>query len=357
MISRMGFFSLSYVLFSAIYVVCYFYELLNRNKWADAKNCRKAVSGGTCSLDNGAVPDVSIFAAKYSMLLLIGTTNGIWVCSQKTAQSWKRFYKQSFVFVCGSDGLVSWFKEKKKKESSKDSQSGSITARESEQTSIEVVPESSVSGVDHPNQGSASTLNDSVASSSRQDSAVICNHKNYEEMFREHHCKHRSSCGCDSGDVHGSKQSRNECRVQLLNCDLKKRATKAETSADLRSECARLTSVRPKQRSSRSSTDQENYFLHFPSKYFCDSSKQCIVYCSHPEGVPVDRSSPTSMKIGSDGKIQHVHHHLPPTSGFYLQTTQQHSKTRNYSQSCKCGSKRHSHCTEQNSYCSNSLHR
>ena len=374
MFGRMGFFSLMYMVFTSLLVACYFYELVNRDKWANTKNCRKSNSAASCSLDFGSSPDLSVFIVKYSMTLLIGITNGVWICSKKTIHSWRQFYKGSFIYVCGSGGFVRWFKRKKKEAGSKIFQSKISTPQSSEQTSVDLVPESSLSEMDQRNKSASSSIINEEASS-RQDS------KNYRDSScsglsllpkephskevkrREKTSKHpfRKTCSCLE-----APGLRKEGRVHLLNCMIPNEVQSRVP------EFSRMISVVSAPGKRSSSGETENHYLHFPSKRLSKSTKECVVYCSHPVAMSnhLERSSPTAMSADNDGQIQHIHyhhhhhHHVPPKTGVFLHQLQHHQtcsqkcgKRSQSSSSSGCNRQSQS-STERNAfYPSNSLQR
>nr|CAB3247788.1 Cifrz Frz5/8 frizzled receptor [Phallusia mammillata] len=94
LMGRIGLFSLLYMIPSAALVACYFYELHNAERWAQAHNCGSN-NGSKCPYP-APEPEFAVFIVKYSMMLLIGVTNGVWICSGKTFTSWRQFYTRCY---------------------------------------------------------------------------------------------------------------------------------------------------------------------------------------------------------------------------------------------------------------------
>uniref|UniRef100_H2YUA6 Uncharacterized protein n=1 Tax=Ciona savignyi TaxID=51511 RepID=H2YUA6_CIOSA len=94
LMGRIGLFSLLYMVPSAALVACYFYEHQNRVLWAKAYNCRSHNGQDRCGHGSANGPEFAVFIVKYSMTLLIGITNGVWIISGKTVASWQRFYQR-----------------------------------------------------------------------------------------------------------------------------------------------------------------------------------------------------------------------------------------------------------------------
>ena len=374
MFGRIGFFSLIYMVFTSILLWCYFYELLNRKNWANAKNCRKSNSAQTCSLDSGAAPDLSVFIVKYSMTLLIGTSNGIWICSKKTVHSWKQFCEGSIVYICGSGNFVNWFK-RKKKTSVEIFRKKISTPQSSEQTSVELVPDSSLSGMEQKNEGSAMTLIATEDTSSRQDNTVyrLTSSSGSSLLTKELHSelvKGRSKPGKNRFKNTYSfmdNEMRGESRNNSLNCTIINEPIKTECH----SHCSPKTSAVSASALRKSVVEgEEHFYLHCPSKYMNKCSKQCVVYCSHPAAMAnlFERASPTSVTADGDGKVRHIHyhhhhiHHISPKTDAQLRPVQRSScqrKCKKLSQSSSssgCNHRLQSFKTEQNSYLySNSL--
>lgn len=73
--------------------------MMNRESWNLSYNC----TGCGDQLDS-SFPELAVFIVKYSMTLLIGITNGVWICSPKTALSWGCFYKRCRTMMNESGG-------------------------------------------------------------------------------------------------------------------------------------------------------------------------------------------------------------------------------------------------------------
>ena len=172
---RIGIYSLIYIILSAVLLACYFYEEQNWKRWADTHNCRKIISGRGCFVGSQFKPQLEVFVVKYSVMLLIGVANGMWICSKKTLESWKQFYSEKFCFVFRSSDFSLCFEsgKNKLKRNSTISGSGFEDVQESDQTSLES-PGSNVL-TDLPPE-SSSTLTRSSSRSSRNDSNETYNH-------------------------------------------------------------------------------------------------------------------------------------------------------------------------------------
>lgn len=81
LIVRLGIFSVFSTVPATAVIACYFYEYANKEYWFYGKR-----------EDRIAEPNLGIFQLKVFMSLFVGTISGIWICSPKTLQSWKKFY-------------------------------------------------------------------------------------------------------------------------------------------------------------------------------------------------------------------------------------------------------------------------
>ncbi|XP_022235618.1 frizzled-5-like [Limulus polyphemus] len=88
---RIGVFSVLYTVPATIVIGCYIYEQHSREAWEKRHNC-------PCS-NPDIRPDYTVFMLKYFMCLVVGITSGFWVWSEKTVNSWQRFYGR----ICGSN--------------------------------------------------------------------------------------------------------------------------------------------------------------------------------------------------------------------------------------------------------------
>lgn len=89
---KIGLFSGSYTIPAWIAIGCYFYEQHYRSSWEASEVCTDE-----CKLGKWK-PDFTIFVFKYFTSLVVGFTSGLWLCSRKTVQSWRRFLCR--VFCC-----------------------------------------------------------------------------------------------------------------------------------------------------------------------------------------------------------------------------------------------------------------
>lgn len=81
LIVRLGIFSVFSTVPATAVIACYFYEYANKEYWFYGKREGRI-----------AEPNLGIFQLKIFMSLFVGTISGIWICSSKTVQSWKKIY-------------------------------------------------------------------------------------------------------------------------------------------------------------------------------------------------------------------------------------------------------------------------
>ncbi|XP_022247003.1 frizzled-5-like [Limulus polyphemus] len=81
---RIGIFSVLYTVPATSIIGCYIYEHVSRDTWERSTNC-------PCSGPD-LKPDYSVFMLKYFMFLIVGITSGFWIWSEKTLESWKKFF-------------------------------------------------------------------------------------------------------------------------------------------------------------------------------------------------------------------------------------------------------------------------
>ncbi|XP_068755257.1 frizzled-4-like [Montipora capricornis] len=81
LIVRLGIFSVFSTVPATAVIACYFYEYANKEYWFYGKRHDKI-----------AEPNLGIFQLKIFMSLFVGTISGLWICSLKTVQAWKKFY-------------------------------------------------------------------------------------------------------------------------------------------------------------------------------------------------------------------------------------------------------------------------
>jgi len=113
---KIGIFSSLYLIPASVLLGCYFYlyqynEVWNNTWLEDHCNYKNSDYGFSCSCDikkkvaevGKRSPNFTFFMLKYFMSLIVGVTCGFWIWSDKTLQSWKRFFR------CGrkprSDGM------------------------------------------------------------------------------------------------------------------------------------------------------------------------------------------------------------------------------------------------------------
>ncbi|XP_078522478.1 frizzled-10 [Lissotriton helveticus] len=90
---RIGVFSVLYTVPATCVIACYFYERLNMAHWrtlATQERCRPDARTGApdCAMAR-SLPAVEIFMVKIFMLLIVGSTSGMWIWTSKTLQSWQ----------------------------------------------------------------------------------------------------------------------------------------------------------------------------------------------------------------------------------------------------------------------------
>lgn len=84
---RIGVFSVLYTVPATVVICCYFYESTHLHKWQHALACPN-------SEFKGMSPDASVLMLRYFMSLVVGITSGFWIWSNKTIESWRRFYER-----------------------------------------------------------------------------------------------------------------------------------------------------------------------------------------------------------------------------------------------------------------------
>uniref|UniRef100_A0A8D0CTP4 Frizzled class receptor 7 n=1 Tax=Sander lucioperca TaxID=283035 RepID=A0A8D0CTP4_SANLU len=92
---RMGVFGVLYTVPAGALLACGLYEQALQPQWEGAwrrRTCRHF--GVPCPVGTvmPAAPSFSVFVIKYLMSLSTGIGSGLWVCSGKTLQTWRRFY-------------------------------------------------------------------------------------------------------------------------------------------------------------------------------------------------------------------------------------------------------------------------
>ncbi len=104
LILRIGLFSILYILPATVLVVCYCYEYAHLPTWTQMWQediCRDSVFKNKwqthCRLSDderpkAPSPDLRLFLAKYSAILVIGTISGFWVWCGKTLDTWRNFF-------------------------------------------------------------------------------------------------------------------------------------------------------------------------------------------------------------------------------------------------------------------------
>lgn len=98
---RIGVFSILYMVPAIIVICVYFYEQSSFNKWIDywlKKNASyfnvEAYYVSFIGENDRSSLIFTLFMIKYAMLLVVGITSGFWIWSQKTINSWKRFFNR-----------------------------------------------------------------------------------------------------------------------------------------------------------------------------------------------------------------------------------------------------------------------
>ncbi|XP_052089903.1 frizzled-9-like [Mytilus californianus] len=99
LMAKIGVFAVLYTVPATCVIGCYFYERVNfqtmRNA-AESLPCRTADKGTLdCSLDK-SLPSVEVYMLKIFMSLVVGITSGMWIWSNKTVSSWKKFCTNRF---------------------------------------------------------------------------------------------------------------------------------------------------------------------------------------------------------------------------------------------------------------------
>ena len=168
---RIGCFSLVYIALSCTLLVCYFYEQKNRIKWETSHNCPTIILTKKGRVEaTSSNPHFTVMITKYSVVMLIGILNGLWICSAKTVESWVRFYHQNTFHICGPTGLVAWFK----KTGRRGKRTNHVYAASKSNYSPPSLP-GSLGGTIMPNHGWSQSK---VSSSSRDDIEPITSFRN-----------------------------------------------------------------------------------------------------------------------------------------------------------------------------------
>uniref|UniRef100_T1E112 Fzd-1/2/7 n=1 Tax=Dendrocoelum lacteum TaxID=27895 RepID=T1E112_9PLAT len=116
LITRIGIFSVLYIVPAVVVIACYFHESMNLHKWMQRwfwvdvcrspdyrKYCDKNVDLNKIIKPDSSMyllnqkPEFELFMIKYLMSLIVGITSGIWIWSGKTLLSWKYFLSK----LCG----------------------------------------------------------------------------------------------------------------------------------------------------------------------------------------------------------------------------------------------------------------
>lgn len=99
-IIRIGLFTFLYSVPTICVIGCHTYEYLLSPKWKEtvierARACQDTNSVNSCRLSE-SIPFKEIFVLKIFMSLVLGISNGIWVSTNKTWNSWTRFCQSTF---------------------------------------------------------------------------------------------------------------------------------------------------------------------------------------------------------------------------------------------------------------------
>lgn len=102
LMAKIGIFSVLYTVPTTCVIGCLFYDLLNRGHWRTvALNtpCRLPSTQASfdqvdCSLEQ-SIPTVEVYMLRLFMVLVVGTTSGMWIWSPKTIHTWKSFFTRS----------------------------------------------------------------------------------------------------------------------------------------------------------------------------------------------------------------------------------------------------------------------
>ncbi|KAI1291906.1 Frizzled-7-A [Halotydeus destructor] len=106
---RIGFFSILYMCPACILLACYYYEHSSLESWLFTwlmEICQRKEYGITCpfvgeaTFDRPSKPYLSLYLLKYVATVMAGITSGFWIWSEKTVNSWSKFYAR--VLCCRS---------------------------------------------------------------------------------------------------------------------------------------------------------------------------------------------------------------------------------------------------------------
>lgn len=100
-------FGFLYVIPNFILIICYYLEYNSLDKWTLSwlsRTCTNKEYGIPCpnltdEEEQQYKPSLKLFLIKYFTLLITGLTSGVWVWSSKTFVSWRKFWKNKFVYM------------------------------------------------------------------------------------------------------------------------------------------------------------------------------------------------------------------------------------------------------------------
>lgn len=102
LMAKIGIFSVLYTVPATCVIGCLFYDLLNRDHWRSVAlqtHCRTLGAGSPadtidCTLEQ-SIPTVEVYMLRLFMVLVVGTTSGMWIWSPKTIHTWKAFFTRT----------------------------------------------------------------------------------------------------------------------------------------------------------------------------------------------------------------------------------------------------------------------
>lgn len=303
---RIGLFSLLYMVPSAALVACHFYEQQYREQWAYAYNCKARERFG-CRSVIPAKPEFAVYIVKYSMTLLIGVTNGVWICSGKTIKSWQKFYSGSYQCICGHAGFTSWIRRKEKDSDVESSDTAVVTSSTGKSSSAESVI---------TRDGAFPVKTPGYERTSREETSIGRNHsssggsskRSYDKVGRN---SENLGTITHSRSRTNTSSSNEKCYYQTTDL---KRGNREQTEEHIN--LIKSSSIH------HSSCDEDTCSLPFPHACHAVRSNSAALRhsSSHFRGYPsgekeihtyVDRISPAASfeADGTVSRVQHIHHH------------------------------------------------
>ncbi|KAI1292107.1 Frizzled-1 [Halotydeus destructor] len=112
---RIGFFAVLYICPTFLLLACYYYEQTSLDSWIlswQSEVCQRKEYAIPCPLLGAgrelrpAKPYFSVFLLKYVATVMAGITSGFWIWSEKTINSWSKFYAKLCCRVSRNETFV-----------------------------------------------------------------------------------------------------------------------------------------------------------------------------------------------------------------------------------------------------------